>query len=196
MALGILLWYVHGHAVQQLVGYAEVQNVTLARSLSNTIWPKFSTYILSVSELPQDTLRTHPEVRKIQDAVKAVSAGLPILKVKIYNLEGLTVFSSDPTEIGQDESDNPGFSLAARKGLPASALTYRNRLNSFEGTVQNRDIVESYLPIHHGDGDIHGVFELYSDVTPLLNRVNSSTKQLLFGLLFIFGALYAGKSVV
>jgi PAS domain S-box-containing protein len=191
MALGILLWYVHGHAVQQLVEYAEVQNVTLARSFANTIWPRFSTYIVSVSELPAATLRERQEVREIQGAVKAASAGLPILKVKIYNLNGLTVFSSDPAEIGQDKSGNQGFIRAAKKGLPTSALTYRNRLNSFEGTVQNRDIVESYLPINGTDGGTLGVFELYSDVTPLLNRVNQSSNQLMFGLLFIFGALYA-----
>ncbi len=191
LALGVLLWFVHRHAVQQLVEYAEVQNVTLARSFANTIWPRFSKYISSVSELPEKTLRTRQEVREIRNAVKAASAGLPILKVKIYNLKGLTVFSSDPAEIGQDKSGNQGFVRAAIKGLPASALTYRNRLNSFEGTVQNRDIVESYLPIRGGDGETLGVFELYSDVTPLLNRVNRSTAQLMFGLLFLFGGLYA-----
>jgi len=48
IALGILLWFVHGYAIQQLVEYAEVQNVSLARSLANTIWPRFATYISSV----------------------------------------------------------------------------------------------------------------------------------------------------
>lgn len=191
IALGTLLWFVHGHAVRQLVEYAEAQNVSLTRSFANTIWPRFAKYISSASELPVENLRTHTETGEIRDAVKAATAGLPILKVKIYTLDGLTVFSTDPTEIGENKRNNPGFVRAAQEGLPASALTYRNHLNSFEGTVQNRDIVESYLPIHHGDKDIHGVFEVYSDVTPLLNRVNSSTWQLMFGLLVIFGVLYA-----
>lgn len=190
LALGALLWFVRMHEVQQLVEYAEAQNVSLARSLANTIWPKFSIYISSVSPLHVEDLRTRAEVQEIRDAVKAASAGLPILKVKIYNLDGLTVFSSDPNEIGEDSSDNPGFVVAAGKGVPVSELTYRNRLNSFEGTVQDRDIVESYLPVHQGDEKIRGVFEVYSDVTPLLNRVNSSTWHLLLGLLLIFGVLY------
>ncbi|MCP4933030.1 MAG: PAS domain S-box protein [bacterium] len=135
-------------------------------------------------------MRLRPEVHDFEDAVKTASTGLSILKVKVYNLDGITVFSSEFDEIGQDKGNNPGFHLAARKGQPASKLSYKNRLNTFEGTVENRDFVETYLPIHHGDGDIHGVFELYSDVTPLLSRINRSTVQLLIGLLFIFGLLY------
>lgn len=191
MALGALLWFVHGQAVQQLVGHVEDQNVSLARSFANTIWPRFAPYISSASKFPQDSLRARPEVLEIRSAVKAASAGLPILKLKIFDLNGLTVFSSDPSEIGSDGRVNPGFVIAAGNGIPVSKLTYRNQLNAFEGTVEERDIVESYLPVRQDDGTIRGVLELYSDVTPLLNRVNNATKQLLFGLLAILGVLYA-----
>ncbi len=190
LALAALAWFAHGYAVRQLVAYAETQNVSLARSFANTIWPKFSPYSSSILGLSGEEMRQRPEIRDIEEAVKIATAGLSILKVKVYNLDGITIFSSDIEEIGQDNSNNPGFLLAARAGQPASKLTFKNRLNTFEGTFQNRDIVESYLPIQHGDGDIHGVFELYSDVTQLLNRINRSTVQLMVGLLIIFGLLY------
>lgn len=190
IALAALLWFAHGYAVQQLVAYAETQNVALARSFANTIWPRFEPYISSNTGLSGAEMRLRPEIKDIEVAVKTATAGLPILKVKVYNLNGITVFSSEPDEIGQDKSNNPGFLLSARKGQPASKLAYKNRLNTFEGTVENRDFVESYLPIRHADGEIHGVFELYSDVTPLLSRINRSTVQLLIGLSFIFGLLY------
>ncbi|MCP4071756.1 MAG: PAS domain S-box protein [Hyphomicrobiales bacterium] len=190
LALAALAWFAHGYAVRQLVAYAETQNVSLARSFANTIWPKFSPYSSSILGLSGEEMRQRPEIRDIEEAVKIATAGLSILKVKVYNLDGITIFSSDIEEIGQDNSNNPGFLLAARVGQPASKLTFKNRLNTFEGTFQNRDIVESYLPIQHGDGDIHGVFELYSDVTQLLSRINRSTVQLLVGLLIIFGLLY------
>ncbi len=38
------------------------------------------------------------------------------IKVKVYNLEGLTVFSSDPKQIGEDKRTNPGF-IAALPGM-------------------------------------------------------------------------------
>jgi PAS domain S-box-containing protein len=191
IALAALLWFAHNYAVQQLVSYAEIQNVTLARSFANTIWPRFEPYMSSASDLSGEQMRTRAEIDEIEKAVQTASAGLSILKVKVYNLDGITIFSSERDEIGQDKSDNPGFLRAARLGQPASKLTYKNRLNTFEGGLQTRNIVESYLPINHGDGDNHGVFELYSDVTPFLSQINHSTAQLMVGLLLIFGLLYA-----
>jgi len=191
IALAGLLWFAHNYAVQQLVSYAEIQNVTLARSFANTIWPRFEPYMSSVSGLSGEEMRARVEIVEIEKTVQTASTGLAILKVKVYNLDGITVFSSDRDEIGQDKSDNPGFLRAARLGQPASKLTYKNRFNTFEGVLQTRNIVESYLPISHGDGENHGVFELYSDVTPFLSQINHSTVQLMVALLVIFGLLYA-----
>ncbi len=177
--------------VARLIEFAESQNVALARSFANTIWPRFSSYVISASEVDDDELRARPEMRAIREAVNAVSVGLPVLKVKIYNLEGLTVYSSDPAEIGENKSNNPGFFSAAREGRPASRLTFRDTLSSFEGTVQDRDLVESYLPIRHRDGPVEGVFELYTDVTPLLASIKRSTTDFAIGFFVIFGLLYA-----
>ena len=66
----------------------------LARAFANTIWPRFSVYVTSASRLEEDKARTRQEREEIGRAIKAVSAGLPVLKVKIYDLEGLTVYSS------------------------------------------------------------------------------------------------------
>jgi len=37
----------------------------------------------------------------MQATIKALIYGLPILKIKIYTLDGLTVFSTDPKQIGE-----------------------------------------------------------------------------------------------
>ena len=96
------------NAVNQIVVMAESQNMALARSFANTIWPRFYAYVTGLSELDGDALRARPETRQIHETLKALSAGLPVLKVKIYNLDGLTVFSSQASQIGDDKSDNPG----------------------------------------------------------------------------------------
>ncbi|KKL20588.1 hypothetical protein LCGC14_2453970, partial [marine sediment metagenome] len=176
--------------VERLVALAERQNVELARSFANTIWPRFSTYVDSASRLQEDTGQARQEQEAISRAVRKVSAGLPVLKVKIYDLDGLTVYSTDPGEIGENKTNNPGFFSAAREGKPASKLTFRDRFSSFEGTVQDRDLVESYLPIRQGDGPVQGVFELYTDVTPLMEGIGRSTTSLGIGFLPIFALLY------
>jgi C4-dicarboxylate-specific signal transduction histidine kinase len=139
--------------------------------------------------LDEDALRARPEIRKIGEALKTISEGLPVLKVKIYDPEGFTVFSSEPSEIGQDKRNNPGFIAAAQDGIAASKLTYRNSISSFEGTVQYRDLVESYLPIRQGSGPVEGVFELYTDVTPVLAAAKRPA-NLMVALSLMLGLLY------
>ena len=94
-----------------------------------------------------DALRARPETRELDAALRTLTTGLPVLKVKIYDLDGLTVYSSQPSQMGTDKSNNLGFLQSARDGNPASKLSYRDTFSAFSGTVQNRDLVESYLPI-------------------------------------------------
>ena len=119
-----------------------------------------------------------------------MTAGLPVLKVKFYKLDGFTVSSSERDQIGENNNNNKGVFMAARQGKIASKLACRDSFSAFSGTVQNRDLVESYLPIRIADGSIAGVFELYSDVTPLMQRIAHTTTKLVFGLSVIFSTLY------
>ncbi len=182
--------------VERLIVFAEGHNVVLARSFANTIWPRFSSYIRSTPGLNGDSLQTRPETREIHEVLKTLTTGLPVLKVKIYNLDGLTVYSSEFGEIGVYKINNPGLVSAARKGIPASKLTFRDTVSSFEGTVQDRDLVESYLPIRSGNGPIEGVFELYADVTPMVARIRSATINLAIGFVLVFGLPYGALFLI
>jgi PAS domain S-box-containing protein len=182
--------------VERLIDFAESQNVTLARSFANTIWPRFASYVRSSPGLNGDSLQARPETREFHEALKTLTTGLPVLKVKIYNLDGLTVYSSELSEIGVYKINNPGLVSAARKGIPASKLTFRDTVSSFEGTMQDRDLVESYLPIRYGNAPIEGVFELYSDVTPLVARIKSATMNLVIGFVLVFGVLYGALFLI
>jgi len=135
-------------------------------------------------------LQARPETLEIHEVLETLTIGLPVLKVKIYNLDGLAVYSSEPSEIGVYNINNPGLVAAARKGTPASKLTFRGTISSFEGTVQDRDLVESYLPIRSRDGAIQAVFELYTDVTPLMARIEQRSTKLMIAVVTIFGLFY------
>ena len=184
------------NAIGELVEISERQNVTLARSFANTVWPEFSSYVTSVRERDGDTLRARPETRRIHETLAAITNGLPVLKIKIYNLDGLTVYSSAPEQIGDDKSKNPGFLKAARKGRPASKLSYRDTFGAFDRTVHDRDLIESYLPIQGSAGATEGVFELYTDVTPLMHRIDRMTVRLVVISLLAFGLLYGVLALI
>jgi hypothetical protein len=56
------------HAVNQLVSTVEDQNVTLAHAFANAIWPRFSSYVTSVTRADGDALRARSETQEIRDA--------------------------------------------------------------------------------------------------------------------------------
>ena len=185
-----LVYLYRDNAMEGLVVSAEGQNITLARSFANILWPRFSHYVMTVSETDGDKLRARPETAEIDEAVRALTADLPVLKVKIYNLDGRTIYSSQPSQIGADKSNNPGFLKAARAGKPESKFSFRENFSALSGRVFNRSLVESYLPIWGDDDAVEGVFELYTDVTPLVAMVDRSTDRLTVGLLITFALLY------
>jgi hypothetical protein len=70
-----------------------------------------------------------------------------VVKIKVYNLEGVTVFSTELAQIGESKLDNAGF-LAARSGVVASELTHRETFSAFEQEISDRDVFSSYVPIY------------------------------------------------
>jgi signal transduction histidine kinase len=196
VAIAIALLVYRQNEVQRLIDFAEQQNVELARSFANSIWPEFSSFVMSVLGSDVSGQTGHEQTKALARAVKTATAELPVLKVKIYNLEGLTVYSSNLAEIGEYKTNNPGFFSAAQAGQPASKLTFRDTISSFEQTVQERDLVESYIPIRRGDGPVEGVFELYTDVTPLMVSMKQATTNLVIGFLPVFGLLYGALLLI
>lgn len=82
VAMVVVVFY-RQNAVNDLVVSAEAQSAALAQSFANTLWPRFSNDIMETSGLDGDDLRQRPVTAEIDAAVRALIAGLPILKVKI-----------------------------------------------------------------------------------------------------------------
>ena len=156
------------HESRELVETAENNNVTLAHSFANILRPQFFEYISTITETDGDSIRAHPTTQAIDQAIRELTRGLPVLKVKIYNLDALTVYSSDFSQIGEYKTNNPGFISSAYDGQAASKFSFRGSFSAFSGVMANRSLVETYVPIIGEDGTIEGVFELYTDVPRLL----------------------------
>ena len=103
----ILAFFYREHAVDDLVDITERKNETLARSFANAIWPRYAPFVASVGALDGDELRARDETRELHETLRRLADELPVLKVKIYDLEGLTVYSSEIAEIGEDQEWQP-----------------------------------------------------------------------------------------
>lgn|GEM_PF-731933 len=177
-------------AVRDLIRAQEEHNILLTRSVARGHINEFSELIGSTSSLDTDRLRAHPQVARMQQLVQREFSGSTVLKVKIYDLSGRTVFSSDPGQIGEDKSANAGFQ-SARDGQPASELTHRNEFSAFEQKVENVDVVSSYVPIRSRDGNaVAAVFEIYSDTSPLLSQIRETRNTVFLQVTAVLVALY------
>jgi diguanylate cyclase (GGDEF)-like protein len=158
-------------------------NVALTKAFANALWPSHADFVRRAGSLPRSSLANRDEVQAIDRDLRQLANGLNVVKVKIYDLHGRTVFSTDPRQIGEDKSANPGF-RRARDGYPASEITYRHRFDAWEGEIADRNIIGTYVPVHlHEAAPVEAVLEVYTDVTDLVERMQRDQRHIIGGVL-------------
>jgi diguanylate cyclase (GGDEF)-like protein len=166
-------------------------NVALTKTFANAIWPSHAAFVVRAGSFERATLAARPEIAALDRDLRRLSDGLSVAKVKIYDLNGLTVYSTDPRQIGEDGSAKPGF-RRARDGYPASKVSYREHLDSWEGALAERHIVETYVPVHVYDAaPVEAVLEVYNDVTGLVRANQRSQWTILAAVLGAMALVYA-----
>jgi diguanylate cyclase (GGDEF)-like protein len=188
--VAVLILFYRYFAFSALEQHETRDNVNITQIFASTLWRKHADYVKSASTIPQADLQHRPEVDQIRADVLQQMKGLLVVKVKIYNLEGLTVFSTDPKQIGENKSTNSGF-LAAKAGRSVSEITFRDRFDAFEQVINDRSLVSSYIPIRTTPAaPVEGVMEVYSDVTAYVESLQTTTWEIVAGVLASLAVLY------
>jgi two-component system, sensor histidine kinase len=102
-------------ALRDLSRVGEEHNEVLAKFITNTIWPELAPFFASAPSLTADEIRSHAETTRLHERLRAITSDTTVLKIKIYSLDGRTMYSSEARQIGEDKSRNGGF-VAARSG--------------------------------------------------------------------------------
>lgn len=117
--------------------------------------------------------------------------GNSILKIKLYDAAGKTVYSSAKSEIGGTTA-HPDWLVMALKGGTRFGMEYREVFSVINGELYNVDIAITYMPLSHAGRQI-GVIEVYDDYRPQLNRLYSYTIRI---ALIVFGAFLTMYAVL
>ncbi len=173
-------------ATKSLLELGEINHVALTHTFSNFIWPQFRSFVTSSAQFDDNTLRSHPEIVTLQQTVRDAMRGTNTVKVKIYQPDGRTLFSTEVAQIGKNYSNNPGF-IAASKGLVVTEFSSRDKFSAFHGEIMNRNLLSSYVALRRSDtAPIEGVMEIYTDVTDLVANIK---KQELLVTATVIGVL-------
>ena len=123
-------------------------------------------------------LQTLASFAPLDVRVREAMQGGSVFKIKVYDLNGITVYSTELAQVGEDKSASAGWQGAARDGKAVSELTFRDKFSALQGVVENRDLIASYLPVvEPGSQKVVGVFEVYADVTPFLAQIRATSGE-------------------
>jgi signal transduction histidine kinase len=188
VAAGLLSLLYATFATRELEETAQRNNVAITRLFEASIIRGSNLFADNMVE----SLRNPAALAAMHEEVVAHMQGTPVVKVKIYNADGVTIFSTEATQIGEEKIGDEGVE-SALAGKVASELTYSGTYSSFENTVEHADLLSSYVPIRSKglSGTVVGVFEVYSDVSSIVNLISRTQVLLTAAVIFVFALVFS-----
>ncbi|HVN33847.1 MAG TPA: EAL domain-containing protein [Casimicrobiaceae bacterium] len=178
-------------AYRSLIETAENSNAAMAQAFVNALWSQLNSYLAAAEPMSSAQLQSHPAKSEFSALALANLQGLPVVKLKIVDARGRTVYSTSPNQISDDDSLNPLF-RAAIAGAVTSEFAHRERFGAIDRTIDNADILSTLVPIRlTGDGPIAAVVEIYQDVTPLVAKVERAQWEVAAVAAIVVGLLEA-----
>lgn len=190
LAIGWLTGFYRQQAVKNLVNIKEENNVILTKILANNLWTEYRSFLSSTKTLSDQELVADPRISQIHKAVLLQVQGSAIVKVKIWDLQGRTIFSTELAQIG-DMAKSSAFQ-AAKSGQIVSQLGHRDIFTALTSKIENRHLLATYIPIYdqQTNKEMLGVFEVYTDVTPWLQQIGSTQRTIIIRVSLILVVLY------
>lgn len=109
------------------------------------------------------------------------------LRVMLYNSEGSTIYSSDPSLIGGRFDDQQEFNEV----MDGNTIASVSELNEDGGSGENVKAIEAYTPVTQpGSKAPLGVFEVYNDYGKAAGSIRQQAVPLTIALLIVLLGLY------
>jgi len=194
--LGTVLLFVtlaFGHrqvSVRTITDLSADTNTALARFLAISSSDEIQNLLRSQKGLTFRQLRESSLVADLAGNMASKTAGLSIIKVNIFNTDNVAVFSTDPTLIGIRLPANSGLNSALR-GQAESSIVRENELNEDDQVIERQDLIQTYIPLDYGQGNIIGALEVYANMSPVLQHMSATQSKSAIGVAAILTCFLA-----
>lgn len=183
-------------AIGDIVELGERNNLVLAKTVLNSVKAELIQYITDDSHQHTVDEKEHPIPENLNKAIQEIMTNSIATRIKIYNKSGTIIFSTKPSQIGLKEPMNDEFLLAIN-GQVATKLIYHDTFNMFGERSDEDNLVQSYLPIRLDiTSPVLGVFEIYTDVNFITNRIERTEVIILLGVSLILLLLYSFQAII
>ena len=98
-SIGLSMLY-RQFAIDDVVRLGESGNREITQVFANATGEQWRSFLALAPALSADQLRAHPQTLSLHDSIRSIVKGTSIVKIKVYTLDGRTVFSSDARQIG------------------------------------------------------------------------------------------------
>ena len=133
LAGGLMISYTYRYQSAEMRDLAEDRNLNMTRWLGNFL-RKDIERLVSLYGDNHSVASRNAELAALGNRLVAMVRGSDIVKVKIFSPGGLTLFSTEAQQIGEDKRDYPGV-VAGREGSVTSRLEHRDHFVSYDGTL-------------------------------------------------------------
>jgi hypothetical protein len=135
-----------------------------SRAIETEITSLISSYKAAENSVDWPAFAKKAEFVSLDNKVRSLVDNTTVVKLKVYATSGITAYSSDPAQIGEARSELEQV-VHALRGRSTSQVSSRKEFMSFDGKMQNVEIISSYHPLTDRKGETIGVIEIYSDRT-------------------------------
>lgn len=186
----LLTLFYRKETIRETVRLAQVGNLALAQATLIAVRSELDGFLAIAAGVGPQELPAQRLSARITEVLSEVRRDALVVKVKLYNRRGMIAYSTERSQIGQNQAGNSGF-MSAVNGRVSSTLKYHDVFSRFADTAADANLMQTYIPVRNAaTGSIEGVFEIYTDVTPLVSANERAVFVILAGVGLILMALY------
>lgn len=165
-AAWVTAWGWKQRATDDIVVRELQRSIAVATSLSNALLPRYRVELQRANATHPSLLPRLDFLRALGDDVATQVRGQRVAKVEIHDSRGVVVYSTDRSEIGLDQSNDPSI----RRALRGEALATLTQGGQSDGPIEQagdgRDLVHAFVPANPGTiATQEAIFAVYSDVS-------------------------------